>query len=393
MPDYISKFTGQEIDDYLQKSKDINKTAGQINNALDFVDKTNEKVTNAEIGEVMAKASDGSLEGTGIINEANKIFFPKDGRFPSGSIDVGPAITISENGGWVQNTSDTLGKTYLMLDYEIDKTGTKRPIYWERATEEKNVIINSANQTTMSDVSTFTHIPSANSQVNALYMNFALPVSNLRIEIVSLITNQPIKYIPNENSWKNNIGGLNLSQGINDILQNGSITPMSLLTSYSLKFNLKADDPINIMGDGIHPYIAVDRQLITAKGVLLQGEGTGSADSPEQIRDKLGTLIGDARLDATHIKNIPSGSSETGETIKIKLEALTGDERLSANAIKDLPSGGGDTAIDIKEKLETLTGADKLSATAIKDIVDVINRIDGGNANAVFTDTMNGGAA
>lgn len=57
-----------------------------------------------------------------------------------------------------------------------------------------------------------------------------------------------------------------------------------------------------------------------------------------EIRDLLTGLSGDARLDASAIKNLPGGSggSETGETIKTKLEALTGDNRLDSSAVKNL---------------------------------------------------------
>ena len=157
----------------------------------------------------------------------------------------------------------------------------------------------------MNNITTFNYMPTANSQVNALYLNFATDVSNFMAEIVSLNTGKPIKYIPNENSWKTNVGGLNLASGVRNILQN--ISPISLLTAYNLKINFKANNPINLKGDGTKPYLMVDRQLITAKPIALQGEGTGSADTPSQIRDKLSTLSGNDRLDASKIENIPSG--------------------------------------------------------------------------------------
>lgn len=313
MADYISKFTGQEIDDSIQKAKDISKTANEINSNLAYTESLKTNLNTIADNEIVSKKSDGSLQGTGIVNEDNKIFFPKDGRFPSGSIDIGPAATISENGGWLQYNANTLGKDYILLDYENDETGSKRPVYWERAAEEKGHVVNNVDSTTINNITTFNHIPTANSQVNALYLNFATDVSNFMAEIVSLNTGKPIKYIPNENAWKTNVGGLNLASGVRNILQN--ISPISLLTAYNLKINLKANTPINLKGDGTKPYLKVDRQLITAKPIALQGEGTRSADTPSQIRDKLSTLSGNDRLDASKIKNIPSGGGITvGQT-------------------------------------------------------------------------------
>lgn len=313
MADYISKFTGQQIDAAIQKATDIAKTATDINSNLAYTEGLKTNLNTIADNEIVSKKSDGSLQGTGILNESDKIFFPKDGRFPSASIDIGPAATISENGGWLQYKANTLGKDYILLDYENDETGSKRPVYWERAAEEKGHVVNNVDSTAMNNITTFNYISTANSQVNALYLNFATDVSNFMAEIVSLNTGKPIKYIPNENAWKTNVGGLNLASGVRNILQN--ISPISLLTAYNLKINFKANNPINLKGDGAKPYAMVDRQLITAKPIALQGEGTGSADTPSQIRDKLSTLSGNDRLDASKIKNIPSGGGITvGQT-------------------------------------------------------------------------------
>lgn len=298
MADYQSQFTGTQIDAGILKSTQINKTAQQVNDSLQAVDNINAGITGAKVGEMLSKSASGSLTGSGVVDEGDKLFFPKDGRFPSGSIDVGPAITLSENGGFVQQKSHTLDKDYLMMMYENAKTGTSRPMYWERAAEEKNVVIQPVNTGTMSQ-SVFYHTPVANSQVNALYMDFVSSISNVSIEIVSLNTGKPIKYIPNEQAWKSKTGGLDIAAGINNIL---SDTPISMLTTYHLRFNFSK--VVTVRSGASEPYFAVDRQLITQRGVLLQGEGTGSSDTAEQIRDKLETLTGSNRLHASFIQGI-----------------------------------------------------------------------------------------
>lgn len=62
---------------------------------------------------------------------------------------------------------------------------------------------------------------------------------------------------------------------------------------------------------------------------------TGSPDTAEQIRDKLQTLIGVNRLDASAIKNIID--QLTADQIRDLLETLTGTNRLDASAIQNLP--------------------------------------------------------
>lgn len=324
MADYVSQFTGAEIDAQILKSKQINKSAQQVNDSLQAVDNLQAGITGARVGEVFSKSSTGSLEGTGIINGDDKIFFPKDGRFPSGSIDVGPCITLSENGGFTQQRSHTLDKEYILVMYENATSGTTRPMYWERAAEEQNVIIQSVNTSTMS-ANVFYHTPKSDSQVNKMYMDFVNSVNNVSIEVVSLNTGKPIKYIPNENAWKTGTNGINLSTGVNNVLQS---TPLSALTTYNLRFNFSKT--VTVRGDGINPYIAVDRQLITKKGLMLQGEGG---------------------------------------------------------------SGGSDTAEQIRDKLETLTGTNRLHASFIQGINEVLQNIDGGLSNSAFDGTLNGGTA
>jgi hypothetical protein len=379
MPDYISKYTGQEIDEAIGKSKSITKDATEINKALQYVDNTETSIKALNNNELITKRADGTLISTGIINEPDKIFFPKDGRFPSGSIDVGPGATISENGGWLQYHANTLGNNYLLLDYYVDSTGTTKPVYWERSQEEKDIIINPYNVDTLPNMITFEHIPTTDSQVNALYLDFVNPVSNFMVEIVSLLTNKPIKYIPNESAWKTNLGGLDFNTGINNVLQGATSTPFSLLKSYQLKFNFKSSNPINIRGNltGNIPWLKVDRQLITSKNVLVEGDGTGSSDSPEQIRDKLQTLTALNRLDSSAIKNLPTGGSDTATEIRDKLKSLQGEDRLAMEDLKDIEDTiSGDY---IKTKLEELTDTQRLDASAIKNLpsgVDISSKAD-----------------
>lgn len=291
MPDYVSKFTGTEIDDAIQKSKDISKTANEINTSFEYTDKIKSSIDATADNEIIYKNSNGDLTGSGIVNETDKIFFNKDGRFPSGSIDIGSGITLSENGGWVQNTPHTLDKNYIMLDYENDSSGSQKPIYWKREAEQIGVIINNGGNVDMT-ISSINYIPTTNSQVNKVYLNLTNPVENLIIEVVSNVTNKPIKYIPNESAWKNNVGGLNLDSGVQNILYS---TPISLLTSYDLRINFK--NPIIVKGDGNLPYIAVDRQLITPRNILIEGDSAGEStflgltDTPSNYTNQAGKFV------------------------------------------------------------------------------------------------------
>lgn len=361
MPDYISRFKGNEIDEAIQKARDITKTAGEINTTLEDAENIKNDINMLADNELIAKDSNGQLKGSGIKDEGDKLFFEKDVRLPSGSLDVGPSITLSEASGWLRIKDHSTNDVFFAIDSKNTLQGSQRPIYYEHGSQQTIIIQNDDSQI-LNSITSINYTPTEFCQVNALYLNFATNVNNLRIEVVSTITNKPIKYIPNEKTWKNQIGGLNLAAGLNNVFIGDTFSPMLFEPSTPLKINLIADNAINLKSNGSVPYIKIDRQLITAKGILLQGEGTGSPDTPEQIRDKLTTLTGENRLDASSIKNIQGG-------------------------------GGSDTAESIRDKLQTLTGANRLNATAIQGIEGIYTNLDGGTATSSFTNTIEGGNA
>lgn len=420
MADYISSYSGTEIDGAVGKAKGITKTAPEINTLLEHTETNKDNLANMENGTVPVKGADGTLAESGIVDNGKNIFFPKTGRFPSGSIDIGPAITLSENGGWVQNTSQTLGKSYLMLDYLVDKTGTTKPVYWERKAEETGVIIQSDSTKNM-NINTFDHIPTTDSQVNKLYFDLTDAVQDLVIEITSLDTNEPIKYLPNEKAWQDAqkgkpYQGLDLNSGLVDVLGD---TPFSALKAYHLRFTFNKF--INIKGSGAKPYIKVDRQLIVAKNVLVDGDGSGGTgvnefteliDAPDSYAGKGGKFVAvKSGADGLEFVDSPDGAGESATDIRNKLQTLTADERLDASAIKNIPvspgvteftsltdtpsdytgmsgkviavkssedgveyvDNGSETGQEIAAKLTGLSGDDRLGIEALKNVEDTIS--------------------
>ena len=119
------------------------------------------------------------------------------------------------------------------------------------------------------------------------------------------------------------------------------------------------------------------------------GGGGGASDTAAQIRDKLQTLQGVSRLDATAIKNLPSGGgSGTGLT---QAQRNTLHDVLLARGLSitdkvmfwsnnggdfsnsyDLEEQLGTSARDIRNKLQGLIGVNRLDASAVKDIDEEI---------------------
>ena len=103
-----------------------------------------------------------------------------------------------------------------------------------------------------------------------------------------------------------------------------------------LGFTALNDTPQSIVARG---YVRGNTAGTALEFVTTPPGSGGGSDSASDIRDKLQTLSGESRLDASAIKNLPSGggSADTAAQIKTKLETLTDDARLSASAIKDIP--------------------------------------------------------
>lgn len=331
-------------------------TADIITAKSDILTKANKDLSNVQSfsdapdGSLLYKKNNQLTHTPIIIDDTNKIIdSPYSLKVPANTIELGENISIHENGGFIENNTKTSGKYYLMLDYENDRNdGTKKPIYYERGAKVVKYEINPINTTIMNNItSIILGNPNADRQVQALYFNFANNSNNLKIKIS--VNNNDVAYYPSEIAWKNNSEpGINAVAG----LQRIPLEPFwSSLVEYNITLTLKADGPINLMGDGSKPYYAVDMNLITRKNVALEEDITNSNETPLGIRNKLQTLTGDDRLSANYIKDIPLPTDpETGASIKNKLETLPEGQRLSIRKI----DGVNDLIQEILNDVQTL---------------------------------------
>lgn len=269
MPNYISKFKGSEIDEAIGKTREINKTSEEINQTLEDVENLQQGINNVADGELLSKGLNGDLKGTGVIDQGDKIFFTKDARLPSGSIDIGPSITLSEASGWLRVVDNSTNDKYFAVDSKNTLEGSERPIYYEHSKQEE-LIVQSDDTQVLNNVSVIEYTPKLLSQVNEMYLNFESDVKNLRIEVISMITNKPIKYIPSEGTWVKGVGGLNLVAGVQNIFLGFTFTPVLFEPTTPIKINLVADNPINLKGNETLPYIKAKIQRIYPKALMLQ---------------------------------------------------------------------------------------------------------------------------
>lgn len=298
-------------------------------------------VTESPEGSILY-VKDGTLKhfGMTVDDDKKQINSPYSIEVPPNTLHIGKNVSISENGGFVQNHTESLGKDYLFLDYENDpNTGTKKPIYYKRGAKViqhplQNIATTPMTLTTYNIGQTqFDH------QTQAFYLNLVDAVTNLCLKVT--VNGKDIAFYPDELAWNATTPEEKVaSPGYNKIagLRKMPIKPFwSSLTEYQIVLTFKADAPIRVMGDGVKPYFAIDENPITRlEMATMEDVAAGSGkDTAEDIRDKLAGLAGDERLGIESLKDVEDTIS--GDYCKTKLEELTGDGRLDASAVKNLP--------------------------------------------------------
>lgn len=225
-------------------------------------------------GELIRMKADGTVEDSGIIyNEALNMYESRyDFRFPSDSIWIGEALKIGQSGGFAYNRPTTTGKTYFFLDYEDDKvSGSQIPMWYKREglitkdiiQPEKNKLIENTNGMVI-------HKPSADRQVQAVYLLLQNSVNNLRMEF--LVNGKPIHYYPSKLAWVGKAKGYDLTVSDPTIGTKIPLDPFfSSLTDYDISINFRADNPINLLGNDVGlPYYELDYNPIKRVNILTE---------------------------------------------------------------------------------------------------------------------------
>lgn len=273
-------------------------------------------LSSAPEGSLLYKKN-GVLKGTPlIIDDVDKLIVsPYSLKVPPNTIDLGENISLKENGGFINFYTKASGKYYVALDYENDAaTGSKKPIYYERGPLQTKVELQNVDTTTMNNVTTI-NLGTATSdvQVQAIYLKFVNSVNNLKAKLT--INSKDVAYYPSKAAWDGTENGFNMVSGLQKI----PLSPFwSTITGFNRTITLKADAPINLLGNGTLPYIAEDLNSITKKDVaLMEDIPTTNAETGASIRDKLQNLTGNDRLSATAIKNLPASlqvATQEGDT-------------------------------------------------------------------------------
>ena len=220
----------------------------------------------------MVKANAGGTElvGTGDTNSDTEVDFgSKDVKCKtviteSSSVDVGPGVTLSDRGGFVESRSNVTGNDFLTLDYMIDDNGTEKPIYYSRGAKVVRDVVQPDDSTAMNGITEYSLSPTKDQDILRVYVKLVNPVTNYRARVTSDVTGEVVKYIPSRNDWDKG-AGLDFAAGEQFFDLD---SPLAELVSYPLTVEVLADQSIDVLGDGVDPWRAVDSQDITELQIL-----------------------------------------------------------------------------------------------------------------------------
>lgn len=223
-------------------------------------------LSNVKTNEIMYKDSNGVIKGTGMFLEGDMIVSNKDIQIPPNTLHIGDNIELHENGGFLEYTTKTLSKDYVLIMSENNSTGSLKPVYYEREAIETDIKLQSDSGTIMDNIAEIDITPDTDGEVSKVYFDLAEPITNFKVKIE--VNGNDVAYYPSKNAWNDStVTGYNFSEGINSI----SLMPhFTFLTSYNVKIHIKADSNINMNGNGTTPYLAIDRQKLNKLEVITE---------------------------------------------------------------------------------------------------------------------------
>lgn len=272
-------------------------------------------------GEMLHYDTANGYQGTGDINTATMVDFgAKDLKCKtviteSSSVEVGPGVTLSDRGGFLQNSSSVTDRDFISVDYQVDETGTQKPLYESRAAEVVHDVVQADDSQTMVGVTSYQVVPTKSQDISRVYIKLVNPIDNFRVEVVSDVTGEVVKYIPTRNDFENGTG-LTFAAGEQFF---DLISPLAELVGFPLTVNVAADQSIDVLGDGTNPWRAVDSQDITPYQMLDERDVAPEMASSSVIRlDGVPTIASPTSVD------VPAGEWRhvTFDAQGVKTEAV-----------------------------------------------------------------------
>lgn len=189
------------------------------------------------------------------IDASTKSLIVKDVQTQPGTVYVGYDNSISSIGNNLQMYNKSTDSWALLVKAPNDAdTGTSRATVPVAGVKDNRVVIQPDASQQMNDVKRWVSgHPAYNRQVQRWYAKLVNPVTNFCYNLE--VDGKIIGYYPSKNAWDGKVPGYNLGA-------NEQVIPVQPFfdndTTYSIALNMKADQPINMYGNGTVPWYALD---------------------------------------------------------------------------------------------------------------------------------------
>lgn len=272
-------------------------------------------LVNVPVGELPYKKLDGTFGGSRMrVLDDGSLLAPPGFGVESGSVKFGDVLLLSEAAGFLSISNLINDRNYTVLDYYTPPNAASAvPSAFMADAPAFSFVAQADDSVNLSATPLiFDYTIQNTSRTYSLFMRAYAPMTNVRIKITQVSNNVTLKYVPSKEVWETGTGGLSWNTGDNTF--NFGETPLILRTGQAVRFEIEAT-AVHLKGNasGITYFGGLD-QLGTFRDVLMADQYTAT-----DVRDKLTSLVGAARLDVSAIKN--SVTSVAGRTGAVVLSA------------------------------------------------------------------------
>jgi len=288
-----------------------------------------------QVGEIPFKKLDGTFSGSNMrVLDDGSILAPPGFTVESGSVTFGQVLTLSEISGFLGITNHLNGNQYTLVDFRTPTdSASSVPQIFHLIGPESEFIAQGTDSTNIPDNPLiFQYTVQNTAKTNKLKFRTYSTMTNVRIRIRQLSNGVVAKYIPSQQAWEEEFGGVNWVLG--DNIYDLGDTPLIFNAGTIIEIEIRADI-VSLKGNASEiPYFT---------GILQAGEFrqviTNAAYTASDIKTKLETLSSPNKLAKTAIQDAV-----------LSVNAGTGDVVIGKS---DIGLGNADNTSDINKPVST----------------------------------------
>lgn len=252
------------------------------------------------VGEIPYKTITGEFAGSNMrVLESGIVLAPQGFTVESGSITFGEVLTLSEISGFLGIKNHLNDRQYTIVDFAtpIDASSAPPSIFHLLAGEVE-FIAQGIDTTNLPDNPLiFDYEVQNTAKSNKLKFRTYADMTNVRIKITQVSNGVTAKYIPSQQAWEEEFGGLDWVTG--DNIYDFNDTPLIFNAGTDLEIEVRAD-VVALKGNvsGV-PYFTAFLQQGEFRDVI-----TDAVYTPTDVRTKIESLAGVNRLSATELKDV-----------------------------------------------------------------------------------------